>query len=410
MNREEKNIIRVTTSSHGLVHLFENVTPPLIPILTTVFTTDYFHLGLVVTIFSYAFGLGAIPGGLLADRLGPRRLVILYLFGSGIFSLCVGFADTLTAYAVVMGFVGVFCSVYHPASNTLISQRIREKGKAFGLHGIAGSIGVAAAPVLSAFVGLAAGWKSPHLLMGVFAIILGVYSLSLRPDSPASPPVGPSRSEEENPPKMPYLKLTFFFLGTLSLGLTYKGILTFLPTYMGQNVHIPGIHLSPVSMGGLIATIALISGALGQYLAGRFVDRYPPERLYLFVIAAAALFVFLMAMSTNALLVVSVILYSLFYFAGQPMQNFILSRYTPKHRQGIVYGFHFSLTFGVGSTSAAACGYVADRMGLAAVFYILGVCFVFAAFFILLLAIQSGREKGSQIHRLNPPEPGGRVE
>ena len=36
------------------------------------FNTDYFHLGLVVTIFSYAFGLGSFPAGFLADRFGPR--------------------------------------------------------------------------------------------------------------------------------------------------------------------------------------------------------------------------------------------------------------------------------------------------------------------------------------------------
>ena len=393
MNREEKTIIRVTTSSHGLVHLFENVTPPLIPILTGVFGTDYFHLGLVVTIFSYAFGLGSIPAGLLADRFGPRRLLMLYLFGSGIFSLCVWFADSLSAYAVIMGFLGVFCSVYHPSSNTLISHGIREKGKAYGLNGIAGSLGVAAAPVFSASIGVAAGWKSPHLLMGLFGILLGIYSLSMKSKSPAGPAVSINSSETDKPLKMPYLMLTFFLLGTMSLGLTYKGILTFLPTYMGQNVHIPGIHLSPVSMGGLIATIALVSGTLGQYLAGRLVDHYPPEKLYLLVVSAATPFVFLMAMSTDALLVVSVILYSLLYFAAQPVQNYILSGAVPKRRQGIVFGIHFSLTFGVGSTSAAVCGYLADRFGLGAVFYAMGGCFVFAAFFLLLLAIHAGRRR-----------------
>lgn len=391
MNKEEKTILRVTTSSHGLVHLFELVTPPLIPILTGAFSTDYFHLGLVVTIFSYAFGAGAIPAGLLADRLGPRRLIVLFLFGSGAASLCMWFADTLPAYAVVMAFVGVFCSTYHPASNTLISHSVREKGRAFGLHGIAGSIGVAVAPLLSAAVGAAAGWKLPHILLGAFGIALGVYSLSLKPDGPAYR-AATAGSTEGKPSEMPYLKLTFFFLGTLSLGLAYKGILTFLPTYMGENVRIPGVHLAPVTMGGLVATIALFSGAFGQYLAGRFVDRYSPEKLYLSVIAIATLFVFSMALTKNTLLVISVIFYSLLYFAGQPMQNMIISSCTPRHRQGIVYGLHFSLTFGVGSTSAAVCGALADRFGLEAVFYAMGGCFVFAALFILMLVITSGRK------------------
>jgi hypothetical protein len=64
MNREEKKIIGLTVSSHSLVHLYEGVLPPLIPLLVGEFTTDYFHLGVVVTIFSYAFGLGSLPAGL----------------------------------------------------------------------------------------------------------------------------------------------------------------------------------------------------------------------------------------------------------------------------------------------------------------------------------------------------------
>ena len=52
--------------------------------------TDYFHLGIVVSVFSYAFGLGSLPAGYLADRVGPRRLVTIYLFGSGIAAMLVG--------------------------------------------------------------------------------------------------------------------------------------------------------------------------------------------------------------------------------------------------------------------------------------------------------------------------------
>jgi FSR family fosmidomycin resistance protein-like MFS transporter len=149
MNKQEKKVMGLTTASHGLVHLYEGVLPPLIPILMGVFHTDYFHLGLVVTVFSYAFGLGSLPAGFLADRFGPRRLVTAYLFGSGFFAFWILSSGSLTSYTVLMGFVGLFCSTYHPASNTLISHTIREKGSAFGIHGIAGSLGVAVVPVLS---------------------------------------------------------------------------------------------------------------------------------------------------------------------------------------------------------------------------------------------------------------------
>jgi len=159
MNREEKKIMGLTMASHPLVHLFEGVLPPLIPLLIVEFGTDYFHLGVIVSVFSYAFGIGSLPAGFLADKLGPRRLVTIFLLGSGLLSTLVYFIPSIFAYGIVMGFIGFFCSLYHPASNTLISQSIREKGNAFGIHGIAGSLGVACVPLLSAWLGSNMGWN-----------------------------------------------------------------------------------------------------------------------------------------------------------------------------------------------------------------------------------------------------------
>jgi len=391
MNSEERKIIGLTTSSHALVHLYENVMPPLIPLLTLYFQTDYFHLGLVVTVFSYAFGLGSLPAGILADRFGPRRLVTIYLFGSGALSILIWFSGTLQSYALFMGILGLFCSTYHPASNTLISQVVREKGKVFGIHGIAGSLGVAVAPLLSAWIGSAAGWKAPHVLFGVLGLMIGFFSLSLKARFTAWQTHQEIHASAFGSDKIPYVNFAIFFLAALSLGLSYKGIMTFLPTYMGQNVHVRVFGMDSVSMGGMVATVALLSGALGQYLAGRLVDRYQPEKIYFIVVTVAAVFVFIMAASSNLALVVSAVIYAFLYFATQPTQNFILAKYTPQKRQGFVFGFHFFLMFGVGSTAAAAGGYLADHFGLASVFYAMGGCFAFSSLLLLCLMLRTAK-------------------
>ena len=119
----------LTTTSHGLVHLYEGVLPPLLPLVMSEFGTDYFTMGIIVSVFSYAFGLGSLPAGILADKIGPRRLVSLYLFGAGAAGVLVLSASSLLFYAVVMGLMGAFCSTYHPAANTLISLGIKTKGQ-----------------------------------------------------------------------------------------------------------------------------------------------------------------------------------------------------------------------------------------------------------------------------------------
>jgi len=376
--------------------MYEGVLPPLIPLLVGEFSTDYFHLGIVVTVFSYAFGLGSLPAGYLSDRVGPRRLITLYLFGAGVLSVCILPVGSLLTYGILMGLIGLFCSTFHPASNTLISHGIREKGRAFGINGIAGSLGVAIIPALSAWIGSAIVWKAPHVIFGLLGIAIGFFSMTIPRWPVKKGSVGVGKESEAGLSKISYLNLIVFFTSAAALGLTYKGIMTFLPTYMGQNVHLSLFKVDTVAIGGTIATIALLSGAVGQYVAGRLVDSYKPERLYLGAVVFGTIFVFLMAKGLNIFLVVSAIFYSFFYFSTQPIQNYLLTQYLPEHRQGIGFGIHFFLTFGVGSTAAAACGYLADHFGLESVFYAMGLCFILSSCLALVLVLRARSAKTGQ--------------
>jgi MFS family permease len=393
VNHEEKKIMGLTTTSHGLIHLYEGVLPPLLPLVMAEFGTDYFTMGIIVSIFSYAFGLGSLPAGILADKIGPRRLISLYLFGAGIAGVLVLPASSLLFYAIVMGLMGAFCSAYHPAANTLISLGIKEKGNAFGLHGIAGSIGIAVVPALSAWIGIKLGWRVPHVFFGLMGIGIGFFSLTL-PKHPTiqngSTPQKGRRTDPEQ--KVSILSLTFFFLSATALGLSYKGIMTFLPTYMGQNIQLSFLKMDVVSLGGAFATLALISGAFGQYVSGRLTDKYPVEIIYLGTVCMGTVFVFIMSFSTGLILLLASICYAFFYFAVQPAQNYIISRYLPQHRQGLGYGTLFILTFGVGSTAAAVSGYLADLYGLQIVFYAMGFCLLASAGLVLgLVVLQNGK-------------------
>ena len=351
-------------------------------------------MGINVTIFSYAFGLGSLPAGILADKIGPRRLISLYLFGASAAGVLVLPASSLVYYAIVMGLMGAFCSTYHPAANTLISLGVREKGTAFGINGIAGSIGVAVVPVLSAWIGTLLGWRAPHVVFGLMGIGLAFYSLTL----PKRPTIQKKRTSQADPQtdsekKASVLSLWFFFLSATALGLSYKGIMTFLPTYMGQNIQLGFLKMDVVAMGGIFATLALISGAFGQYVSGRLTDKYPVEKIYLVTVFMGTLFVFVMSFSRGLLLLMASIGYAFFSFAAQPAQNFIISKYIPQHRQGLGFGTLFILSFGVGSTAAAVSGYLADLYGLRIVFYAMGFCFLVSTGFVLgLVLLQNGKK------------------
>lgn len=393
MNPEEKKIMGLVTTSHGLVHLYEGVLPPLLPLVMAEFGTDYFTMGILVTIFSYAFGLGSLPAGILADKIGPRRLISLFLFGAGAAGVLVLPAGSLVFYGIVMGIMGAFCSTYHPAANTLISLGVKEKGTAFGVNGIAGSIGVAVVPILSAWIGTLLGWRIPHVFFGLMGIGLGFFSLTLpRHPTLQSGPAPQAGLLIHSKKKASIPALLYFFLSATALGLSYKGIMTFLPTYMGQNIQLGFLKMDVVAVGGAFTTLALVSGAFGQYVAGRLTDNYPAEKIYLWTVCMGTVFVFLMSFSRGIVLLLASVGYAFFSFAAQPAQNFIVSKYLPLHRQGLGYGTLFILTFGVGSTAAAVCGYLADLFGLQVVFYAMGFCFLASAGLSLGLVLHNNPE------------------
>ena len=94
--------------------------PSLIPILRNEFNTGLDTLGLVVTVSAFMFGVGAIPAGWAESKLGGRLLLILYLMGSGFSALLVSVSNSFFIMVIGLGFMGFFCSIYHPAGLILV--------------------------------------------------------------------------------------------------------------------------------------------------------------------------------------------------------------------------------------------------------------------------------------------------
>jgi MFS family permease len=395
VDSHEKKTLRMVTVAHALVHLIEGAVPPLIPLLLVAFGANYFQMGLVVTVFAYAFGLGAFPAGILVDRIGPKRLLVLYLFGSAFFCISVFFVREILFFGIIMGFLGLLGSVYHPAANTLISLGIQEKGKAFGINGISGSLGTAAVPFLAAWLGSRLGWKAPHVLFGAAAVIVGFYALSV-PSARREKTNGGALPEEAPERKINIPLLVLFYISVGFAGMGSRGVLTFLPTYLGRRISVGGA-IDAVTLGGISATITLLAGAAGQYAAGHLVDKHRPDKLYAGTLIIAAASVLLMAMGNGYFILAGALGFAFFSFGYQPMQNYMVTKLIPKKRHGAGYGVMFFMGFGVGSLAAVFSGYLADRYGLASLFFAMTACYIVSFITALGVLKMESRLPGSYI-------------
>ncbi|MDH7499491.1 MAG: MFS transporter, partial [candidate division NC10 bacterium] len=341
MDRGEGKEILLLGLSHALVHGYMLILPAVLLLLMREFQAGYFLLGILGTISNFAFGLGALPAGFLSDRLGARRLILLYLFGSAFSAILISFSQSILHLAISLGLLGLFCSLYHPCSLALLSH-LKERGKAFGIVGALGNVGLALSPLLAANLASQLGWRRVFPFFSLAGLILSVSYLFLQRGRLSSPE-RVRREKAGLPPssgKGRLFNLRFAMLLCMQMlaGFSFQGATTFLPTYLSRRVQVHLFGLDPVGIGGVMASVSLIVGVFGQYLGGYLGQKMRTERLYLAMVSATLPALLLTASSTNAILVASAAAFAFFYFCAQPMGNILLASFTSASVRGRGYG------------------------------------------------------------------------
>jgi len=133
-----------------------------------------------------------------------------------------------------------------------------------------------------------------------------------------------------------------------------------LPTHIGLKGY--------GDLGAAMTTVALLMGALGQYVGGSLTQRYPLERLAAILPVLVVPALVLMGTTQEALLVVAAAGFVMFSFGGQPVFTSLIADYTPGHLLGRSYGISFFASFGLASFGSTYAGFFADRWDTAAVF------------------------------------------
>src|ERR1700751_5370591 len=121
------------------------------------------------------YGLFSLPQGWIAQRVGRPALMTLFFFGTGLSMVGTAFAGSPTMLALALAATGLFAAIYHPIGTAMLVDAAGDKpGRAIGTNGVFGNVGVALAPVVTAFVASQAGWRAAFLLPGLACAALGL--------------------------------------------------------------------------------------------------------------------------------------------------------------------------------------------------------------------------------------------
>ena len=357
------------------------------------------QIGMVVTVFTFAYGLSVPFAGVTADLLNRKWMVV-----SGVFVFCLGifcswFVSSqgllLVTYGILNGFGQSF---YYPSATSIIGELHKETRATalsilqMGLY--AGIIGCSAASGFLAEGG-AEGWRVPFKLFGGIGILWAVVlALGLR---------GTFVSHKEHKePKVavatgslgvskPSLKEAFMvFVANPSALLLAAGLGMMIYVDVGFKTWMPN-HLSEtfgVAQGSAALNAVLwhyigafVGVTLGARLSDRLVSRRPSVRMETNIAGLALAVPFIVWMAYAPSLTVCCVAMALFgIFRGVYDSNLMASLFDiiPQKYHASGAGIMLSCGFVFGSTSPVVLGVLKENfsstLGLASLagFYLAG--------------------------------------
>ena len=385
MDNEQK-LISLASFSHFITHGYMTLLPAVLVVIAADHSMSFMDIGIIANIGYFLYGLGAFPAGHLADKYGSKRVLTIGVFGMAIGSLLLGLSPTIITFGIAYSILGCFASIHHPAGLSLIARRIKsKKGKALGVHGVLGNVGLFLTPLIAAgCILLFNSWRAAYIIFGVigiiFALMLYFTRIEGEPDLAISDLISRNRKKdkgiaeqlpeaiEESQQPQKYIipaSLLLLYVGSVLSGFIFRGSLTFFPALFQREIHFITNHDQPVVIAGFFTTAVLSLGLISSWFGGYINDKIKRPELFpiiLFVAVAPALYL-VSRFSDNALLFAAA-LFSLFFYAWQPAQNYLIAKYTRKASHGKGFGINFFLIFGVGSIATASGGYVADNYGI----------------------------------------------
>jgi MFS family permease len=388
-------IVLYTALAHALVHTIELTYAALLLRIGHEFGQGDFMLGVIANGAAFAFGAGALPAGVLVDRLGSQRVITFSFLAAAAAALLVGLSPNAVVLGVFLALLGLTIGLYHPAGLAVIAQGAEKRGLALGYHGVAGNIGAALAPALAIGLAVAIDWRAAYFLLSALALLLVMLLRIIRlPEVSARPAAVPTPAVADRVQAAQALAPLFLVYGVSVLnGFIYRGSMTFLPAHIEEHVHISVLGINEAALAGSLTTVALLAGSAGQYFGGSLSQHRVLEQLAPPMALAVVPALLLMGISSGLALVAASAAFVFFNFSGQPVYNGLIAEYTPQGAMGRSYGISFFAAFGLGSAAASFAGFFAQRWGTGSVFLSLaGFALTVMILTVVIWRLASGQE------------------
>jgi MFS family permease len=351
--------------------------------------------GALSTVTLSASALGGILGGILSDRIGRARTLMLTVAVYSVFTFLSGLATSYEMLMVFRVFQGIGFGGEWAVGAVLVAEMVRpeSRGKALGVVQSAWAVGWAIAVLVYLVVfelfPETTAWRV-LMCIGILPALLILYIRRNVRDAE----VYVEAPKRESPLSRIFgsdLLKTTVFASILATGIQggYYAMFTWIPTFLKKER-----DLTVVGTTGYLFVV--IAGAfLGYLTAGLVHDRLGRKKTFaLFASLAGLALVLYFAVPSGSNTALLVIGFPLGFFASGCFSGFgsYLSELYPTNARGTGGGFCYNVGRGIGALFPGIIGFLASAIGLggAVAFGVFG--YVLALFALMFLPETHGRE------------------
>ncbi|MFP4626650.1 MAG: MFS transporter [Natronomonas sp.] len=259
---------------------------PVLPELRSIFGVSDAQIGLVITTYTLP-GIFLTPFvGLVADRIGRRRVLVPLLFMFGIAGGAIAFVDSFVQVIVLRFVQGIGASALVTLSVTLIGD-LYENPRQSAIIGVNGStigIGAATYPLIGGSLA-AIRWELPFLFFGCGILVGIVAAWAL--EEPTKQPTGDVRTYVRRLGAVAVLPeaLAIFLALFVAFFVFYGAVLTALPLLLNDEFGLTSERIGPL-LSVVAVSMSVVSSQYGH--VSRW--RSPPALVALgFVLFGASL-------------------------------------------------------------------------------------------------------------------------
>lgn len=336
---------RFAQLGHTYTHVLTLLYPTVVLALESEWSMGYGELLVLMTVGNVLFGAGALPAGWLGDRWSTLGMMVVFFIGMGLSAIATGFVSSPLGMTLGLAAIGLFASIYHPVGMAWLVRNAVNRGRTLGLNGVYGSVGVASAGLVAGVLTDWISWRAAFIVPGCVSLLTGLLLLRLvvsgriadtRQDVVAA--ADPERGEA-------WRAFVVLSVTMLLTGLVFHSVYTALPKFFATAA--VGLSGGTAAGAGTLAAVVYFLSMSAHLLGGRLADRHSLRFLYLMCYAVLGPVLLAAAAAHGGLLVAATALAVWMNTLAIPVENVLLSHYSPAKWRGTAFGAKFLLSLGV---------------------------------------------------------------